>query len=74
MAKGDYTRIEIYEGPDRHGNYHYALFWMADYHPGHPDGEYAHRERGQHFLAHPPEWTKSLKQIDKRPGARYNQA
>jgi hypothetical protein len=23
---------------------------MADYHPGHPDGEHARRERGQHFF------------------------
>lgn len=64
-SKG-YTRIEIYEGPNKQGNYHYALFWMADYHPGHPDGEYGLRERGQHFRAPIPEWTDSLKQVDKR--------
>jgi hypothetical protein len=47
----NFTRLEIYEGPNKSGEYHYALFWMADYHPGHPEGEYGWRERGQHFLA-----------------------
>jgi hypothetical protein len=47
-------RVEIYEGPDDRGRYSYALFWWADYHPGHPDGEHAHRERGQHFFGVPP--------------------
>lgn len=61
-----FTRLEIYEGPSKYGDYHYALFWMADYHPGHPDGEHGWRERGQHFLAPIPKWTDSLKQIDKR--------
>lgn len=46
-------RIEIYEGPDKHGDYSYGLFWWAWYHPGHPDGEYAWRERGQMFLGDP---------------------
>ena len=47
-------RIEIYEGPDSHGRFHYALFWWTDYTPGHPDGEYVRRERGQHFFGVPP--------------------
>lgn len=62
----NYTRLEIYEGPNKQGDYHYALFWMADYHPGHPEGEHGLRERGQHFLAPIPKWTDSLKQVDKR--------
>ena len=44
-----YERGEIYSGPDQQGNYHYALFWLADYHPGHPGGEYRIAERGQHY-------------------------
>ena len=63
-----YTRAEIYEGPNKHGEYHYALFWMTTYHPGHPDGEYVLRERGQHFLAQFPNWAKSLPTLDKRRG------
>lgn len=47
------ARIEVYAGPDTHGRYHYALFWLADYHPGHPDGEYRTAERGQHFFGNP---------------------
>jgi len=46
-------RGEVYEGPDRFGNYHYAIFWLANYHPGHPDGEYGWRERGQHYYGNP---------------------
>jgi len=41
------TRCEVYEGPDDRGRYHYALFWIADYHPGHPLGEHRTAERGQ---------------------------
>ena len=43
-----FTRIELHEGPDQLGRYSWALFWMADYHPGHPDGENRIAERGQH--------------------------
>lgn len=50
-----YTRIEIHSGPDERGRYHYTRFWMADYHPGHPDGEYRRAERAQHFHAPLPE-------------------
>jgi hypothetical protein len=50
-----FTRCEIYDGPDGAGKYRYALFWTATYHPGHPDGENALRERGQHFRAELPE-------------------
>jgi len=46
-------RIEVYEGPDRWGHYHYAIFWWADYHPGHPEGEHRLAERGQHFRGNP---------------------
>lgn len=53
------TRGEVYSGPDKWGNYHFALFWCSDYHPGHPEGEYRHAERGQHFLA-------SLKEYEGR--------
>lgn len=49
-------RLEIYSGPDSHGRYHYALFWMADYHPGHPNGEDRWAERGQHFFGTPPDY------------------
>lgn len=42
--------VEIHSGPDDRGRYSYTLYWMADYHPGHPDGEYGWRERGQCFF------------------------
>ena len=50
-------RIEYYSKPNpKDGNRcHFALFWMADYHPGHPDGEHRVAERGQHFYADPVE-------------------
>jgi hypothetical protein len=49
-----FTRCVIHSGPDRQGRYQYTLFWMADYHPGHPDGEHRLAERGQVFLGVPP--------------------
>jgi hypothetical protein len=60
-------RCEIYSGPDSAGRYHYALFWMADYHPGHPDGEYRTAERGQHFFGKPP---NDVPQVDKRKATK----
>ena len=59
MKVGD-RRIEIYGGPNKHGDYHFALFWVAGYHPGHPLGENRIAERGQHFL-------DSLKRFDDVP-------
>jgi hypothetical protein len=44
-------RIEVYSGPDEKGRWEFAKFWMADYHPGDPAGEYRWAERGQHFHA-----------------------
>lgn len=75
MSEPEFTRLEIIAGPLRYDRdtgepvYHYALFWMADYHPGHPEGEHARRERGQHFLAPIPAWAKKLPQEDKRKSA-----
>lgn len=58
-------RLEIYSGPDERGRYHYALFWMADYHPGHPEGEHRTAERGQHFYGVPPDYPPA-QTTDKR--------
>lgn len=44
-------RIEVHSGPDEQGRYVYTLFWMADYHPGHPLGEHRLAERAQIFKA-----------------------
>ena len=44
-------RIEIVSGPDSLNRYTYVLVWCADYHPGHPEGEYRHAERAQVFFA-----------------------
>jgi len=59
-------RVEVYAGPNRGGEYHYAIFWMADYHPGHPEGEYRIAERGQHYLASLDSIPKDIKWEDKR--------
>ena len=39
MPKTKYTRIEVVSGPDAMGRYVHFRYWLADYHPGHPDGE-----------------------------------
>ena len=48
-------KIEILSGPDSLGRYVYFLTWLDDYFPGHPEGEYVTRERGQIFHAPLPE-------------------
>lgn len=45
---------EIYSPSDALGRCHYALFWMTNYHPGHPKGEHRRAKRGQHFFGPPP--------------------
>jgi len=50
-----YTRIEIHSWPDDKGRYSHTRFWMTDYKPGHPDGEYKVREIGQVFFGPLPE-------------------
>ena len=51
MARVGPIRLEVFDGPDRCGKWGYWLFWLADYHPGHPDGEDRIAERGQAFRA-----------------------
>ena len=61
MNNKPYTRIEIHSGPDRQGRYFHTRFWMADYHPGHPDGEYRRAERAQVFNAPlPAGWSSEI--------------
>jgi len=56
------TRIEYHDaGPDEQGRRRFTLFWMADYHPGHPLGEYRTAERGQVFWAKPARYEKMLR-------------
>lgn len=51
MATRPPHRIEFHGSIDEDGRESFTLFWMADYHPGHPDGEHGWRERGQCFFA-----------------------
>jgi hypothetical protein len=44
-------RIEVWEGADREGRCRFTKFWLADYHPGHPEGESRLAERAQVFHA-----------------------
>ena len=46
-------RIEYLSKTDDRGRCSFLLYWMADYHPGHPDGENRVAERGQCFRADP---------------------
>ena len=54
--KNGYTRIEYHGKTDSYGKCSFTLYWMADYHPGHPDGESGWRERGQCFHADPRDY------------------
>ena len=40
-------------GSDSLGRCSFTLYWMTNYCPGHPEGEYARREVGQCFFADP---------------------
>ena len=60
------TRIEIISGPDDLGRYVHFRFWMADYHPGHPDGEHRLAERGQVFRSRLPPRKAGVKVVDLR--------
>lgn len=43
-------------GPARSdGQRPYTIYWVADYHPGHPVGEYRTDIRGQCYFANPIE-------------------
>lgn len=63
MSKLRGLRGELLKGPDQHGRYSYFLYWLDNYFPGHPEGEYVERERGQVFFGVPPKdikkWTDS---------------
>lgn len=48
-------RIEYYSLSDSKGRCSFALYWIADYHPGDPAGEHRIAERGQGFFADPRE-------------------
>ena len=52
-AKLPGKRIEYDSGSDKEGKCSFTLFWMADYHPGHPTREHGWAERGQCFHADP---------------------
>ena len=55
-------RIEYHDtGSDDYGRRRFTVFWMADYHPGHPDGEYRTAERGQGFFADPARFEAELR-------------
>lgn len=67
MATKPAHRVEFVDGPDHKNCSTFFLFWMADYHPGHPDGEHGWRERGQIFHCVPspaelelPGWPKPI--------------
>ena len=47
------TRIEYHTPSDEQGRCRFTLYWMADYHPGHPLGENRRAECGQVFYADP---------------------
>ena len=48
-------RIEYSSAVDQFGKRTFTLFWLADYHPGHPKGEHQCAERGQGYYGIPEE-------------------
>ncbi len=70
MREKGYTRGEIHSSPNKEGKYSHTRFWMADYHPGHPEGEDRWAERGQCFLAELPPHESVEVWVDKRNSGR----
>lgn len=71
MSTKPLHRIEVYEGPNKYGEYHYAVFWMANYPPNtrlEKDFDGSWHERGQHFFCVPPKHHISLPGGRKCPG------
>ena len=77
------TVMEYLEGPDRSGNYHFALYWLTDYIPGHPKpdpvriGGKTFFVRGQHFCANPKYYVERtldtggwVRDVDRRKGRK----
>jgi len=50
-----YEKIVVHSGPDKHGRFVHTRYWWSDYTPGHPEGEYERRLRGQVFRAPLPD-------------------
>ena len=47
-------RIEMFDNqPDEQGRRRYARHWLADYHPGDPNGEHRRDWRAQHYFRIP---------------------
>jgi hypothetical protein len=59
-----YTKIEILGKPDTQGRISHMRYWMTDYCPGHPEGEYVVREKGQMLFSVLPEEIKQMKLIN----------
>lgn len=53
MSILDEVTIIYHWGPDEQGRYEFTVKWWANYHPGHPGGEHAWRQRGQVFFDKP---------------------
>lgn len=53
--------IKYHSGPDKWKRYQFTILWWADYHPGHPQGEYRRAQRGQVFFANPQTYIDNYK-------------
>lgn len=45
--------------PDALGRQSFSIYWLANYHPGHPEGEYRWAIRGQNFFAKVSDYSES---------------
>jgi len=54
--------VEFHSEPDELGRRSFTLTWLADYHPGHPDGEDRIDVRGQCFYADPEQYISPIRE------------
>lgn len=62
--------IDMESGIDDRGRARFTLYWVADYQPGHPDGEQRRVIRGQCFYADPTPYKTFAEWKGKKPQAR----
>jgi len=57
-------RVNVFDGPDRLGRYHFETEWWTNYSPGHAEGEFVPRWRGQNSHGVLPRWVVRMAEGD----------
>lgn len=53
VGENETVGVIVPNSRNKFGEYEFTLYWRANYHPGHPEGENRLAVRGQCYLARP---------------------